>query len=271
MVGVSFVVRSKPNFHRLLVCAAWIGLAAATASWAAQQQPSPPALPSRISPRAQDLLNQAIQALGGQAFLTYMNVTTEGRVFGFSRGEMAGVEPFKSTYAPPDKRRFTYGKGKPVTLINNGDDAWEVDQYGLTHQLPEQVRQWKIANHYNLDNLFRTIIKAPGILVLDHGVDFVANQPVYVIEIVDADQTRIQLYLQKSTYLPLRVAYRIQNPTTQDWDDYVDDYGDYQRFDGIMTPMNITRTLNGERIGEVYRNKASYNATLPANYFEPPR
>lgn len=272
------MVRSMPIFYRILACAAWIGLAAAAASPAAQQQSSPPAqsstlpsLPSRISPKAQELLNQAIRALGGQAFLTYKNVSTEGRVFGFSRGEMAGVEPFKSTYAPPDKRRFTYGKGKPVTLINNGDEAWEVDQYGLTHQLPEQVRQWKIANHYNLDNLFRSIIRAPGILVLDHGVDFVANQPVYVIEIVDAQQTRLQLYLQKSTYLPLRLTYRVQNPTTQDWDNYEDDYSDYQRFDGIMTPMNITRTLNGERIGEIYRNKASYNAALPANYFEPPR
>lgn len=238
----------------------------------AQQSPAtaPPAsLPSRISPKAQQLLDQAIQALGGPAFLNFKNVSTSGRVFGFSNGEMAGVEPFKSIYAPPDKRRFTYGKSKPVTLINNGDEGWELDQYGLAPQLPEQVRQWKLSNHYSLDNLMRSVIKENGVLVLDHGVDFVVNQPAYVIDITDAQNVQLRVYLRKDNYLPLRVSYSIENSRTQDRDEYVDDYSDFQRFDGIMTPMNVVRTLNGERIGAAYRNRASYNVSVPANYFQP--
>ena len=58
---------------------------------------------------------------------------------------------------------------------------------------------------------------------------------------------------------------------TKDWEDYTDDYSDYQRINGIMTPMNIGRQLNGERIGEVFRSKASYNTTVPASYFQPSR
>ncbi|HXH50326.1 MAG TPA: hypothetical protein VNM47_13370 [Terriglobia bacterium] len=258
-----------------IVCAAFIytlALSTPTSLLSAQQAPaqtSSTALPSRISPKAQQLLDQAIQALGGPAFMNYKNISSSGRVFGFTRGEMAGVQPYKSIYEPPDKRRFSYGKSKPVTLINNGDEAWELDQYGLVHQLPEQVRQWKIANHYSLDNLLRSIVKESGVLVLDHGVDFIANQPAYVIDITDAQNVQLHLYLRKDNYLPLRVTYRVQNSRTQDWDDYVDDYSDYQRFDGIMTPMNIGRSLNGERIGAVYRNKASYNVTIPTNYFQP--
>lgn len=238
----------------------------------AQQAPAAApstALPSRISPKALQLLDQAIQALGGPAFLNFKNVSTTGRVFGFSNGEMAGVQPFKSIYAPPDKRRFTYGKGKPVTLINNGDEGWELDQYGLTHQLPDQVRQWKLSNHYSLDNLLRSIIKENGVLVIDHGVDFVANQPAYVIDITDAQNVQLRLYLRKDNFLPLRVTYSIEDPRAQDRDEYVDDYSDYQRFDGIMTPMNIVRALNDERIGAAYRNRASYNVSVPANYFQP--
>ncbi len=259
---------------RILGCAACIWtavLAVPAASQGAQQAPaqSPSALPSRISPKAQELLDHAIQELGGAAFLNYQNISTTGRVFAFSNGEMAGVQPYKSIYAPPDKRRFTYGKGKPVTLINNGNEAWEVDQYGLTSQLPEQVRQWKIANHYSLDNLLRSIVRQNGVLVIDHGVDFVANQAVYVIDIIDAENVHIRLYLRKTDYLPLRTTYRVQNSITHEWDDYTDDYSDYQRFDGIMTPMNIARSENDERIGQVYRNKASYNVSVPANYFQP--
>ncbi|MCL5669682.1 MAG: outer membrane lipoprotein-sorting protein [Acidobacteria bacterium] len=266
------------NFLAIVACTVFIPAmaAAGAANSFGTQQTSAPAqssisLPSRISPKAQELLNHAIQALGGPAFLNFKNISTSGRVFGFSNDQMAGVYPFKSIDEPPDKRRFTYGKGKPVTLINNGKEAWELDQYGLVHQLPEKVRQWKIANRYSVSNLLRVIIKESGVLILDHGVDFVANQPAYVIDIIDSQNVHIRLYLRKSNYLPLRVTYSIQNPTTQDRDEYIDDYSDYQSFDGVMTPMNILRRLNGERIGAVYRNKASYNVSVPANYFQPPR
>ncbi len=257
-------------------CLIMLSLAGNAASLRAQQAPPPTqtsstALPSRISPKAQELLHHAIEALGGAAFLNYKSISTSGRVFGFSNGQMAGVEPYKSTYVPPDKRRFTYGKGKPVTLINNGKEALELDQYGLVHQLPEQVRRWEIANRYNLRNLLQSVTKESGVLILDHGVDFVANQPAYIIEIVDARDVHLQLYLRKSNYLPLRVTYRVQDSSTQDWDDYTDDYNDYRRFDGIMTPMNIGREKNGERTGAVYRSKARYNVDVPANYFQPSR
>jgi hypothetical protein len=263
--------RYFPAIFTGLVLVSTLATAGAVGAQQAPAQTSTPALPSRISPKAQDLLNHTIQALGGPAFLNFKNVSTAGRVFGFSYGQMAGVYPYKSVEEPPDKRRFTYGKGKPVTLINNGKEAWELDQYGLVHQLPEKVQQWEIANRYSLTNLLRRIIKENGVLILDHGVDFVANQPAYVIDIFDARNVRIELYLRKSNYLPLRVAYRIQNATSQDWDEYTDDYNDYQAFDGVMTPMNIDRRLNGDRIGAVYRNKVSYNVDVPANYFQPPQ
>ncbi|MEJ2007887.1 MAG: hypothetical protein P8Z30_06985 [Acidobacteriota bacterium] len=262
--------KNKKVMLGILACTCLVSIVWAGTPPSAQQKPAP-SLPSRISPKAQELLNHAIQALGGPAFLNFKNVYTTGRAYAFSYGQMAGLEPFKSTYEPPDKRRFSYGKSKPVILINNGDKAWELDQYGRTSQLPKQVQAWKIANRFGLDNLFRTLIKQKGVLILDHGVDFVANRPAYVIEIFDAQNDRIQLYLRHSNYLPLRVTYRLQNTREDDWDEYVDDYSDYQQFDGIMTPMSVVRTLNGERIGAIYRNNVRYNQDVPANYFEPPR
>lgn len=235
------------------------------------QQAATDSLPSRISPKAKRILNHTIQALGGQAFLNFKTLSTTGRIFVFYTGRMGRVEPFRNTYQPPDKRRLTYGKGKPVTLINNGAQAWEQGQYGLVHQLPGLVRQWKIANHYGLVNLFRSVIREKGVLVLDHGVDFVANRPVYVLNIFTPQNIRIRLDIHHTTYLPLRVSFRLQNPVTQDWEDYAVDYSNYQRFNGIMTPMNILRRRNGERIRAIYRDRVTYNRNVPANYFQRPR
>ncbi|MCL5006058.1 MAG: outer membrane lipoprotein-sorting protein [Acidobacteria bacterium] len=252
------------------VCLLAVGLAGSNAAFGAQQK-APPALPSRITPQAQKLLNRTIQALGGAAFLHYKTVTTTGSVFAIAYGQAAGYAPFKSTFEPPDKRRFSYGKGKPVILINNGNQGWELDRLGRTHQNPDQMWGWKIANRYSLDNLLRYLITAPGVLILTHGVDFVDNQPVDVVDIIDAQNVHVRLYIHRSTYLPVRVTYRVRNPNTQDWEDYADDYSDYQMFQGINTPMHIARYLDGERIGELFRNSVRYNETIPSDYFARPQ
>ena len=253
-------------------------LALAAADLGAQQQAPPgqpaqtaaPALASRISPEAQKILDAAIQALGGQPFLHYQSITTTGHVFAISQGQTAGYFPFKSTFVPPDKRRFSYGKGKPVILINNGDQGWELDRLGRTHQNPEQMRGWQIANRYSLDNLLRYRIREPGVLILASGSDFVDNQPVAVVEIIDPRNVKVRLYLQRSTHLPVRITYHVQNPNTREWEDYADDYSDYQTFQGITTPTHISRYLDDERIGELFRRTVSYNQAVPANYFDRP-
>jgi hypothetical protein len=247
------------------------GLRASPASMGAPQKPAPPALPSRISPQAQKLLDRTIQALGGQAFLHYKTISTTGHVFAIARGQTAGYAPFKSTFEPPDKRRFSYGKGNPVVLINNGGQAWELDRLGRTHQNPEQVRNWKIANRYSLDNLLRDRIHEAGVLILSSGVDFVNNRPVDVIDVIDSQNVHVKLYIHRSTYLPVQITYRVMNPNTREWEDYADDYSDYQTFQGITTPMHITRYMDGDRLGELFRQSARYNETIPPGYFEPSR
>jgi hypothetical protein len=252
-------------------CLAAACLAGATVASGAQRTAPPAPLPARISPKAQDLLNHAIQALGGAAFLNFKTVTSTGRVFGFQEGQTVAVEPYHSTAELPDKRRFSYGKGKPVILINNGDQAWQIDHLGVGPQQPEAVASWKLATRYGLENLFRRGIHEPGVLILDNGVDFVANQPVFVLTMMDSHDASITIDLHRMTYLPVRITYRLQDPKTLDRDEYTDDYSDYQLIQGIETPMHIARSLNGERIGEVFRNTVRYNDPVPANYFMPSR
>lgn len=241
----------------------------------AQQAPGPgteqkpPALPARIDPKAQELLDRAIQALGGPRFLSFKTLTTSGRVFVISEESTAGLAPFQSGVEYPDKRRFSYGKKQPVTLINNGDHAWELDRYGLTRQLPEQIYRWKISNRYSLENLLRLRIHEPGILIQAGGVDFVDNLPAHVLEIYEAEGPHVRLFLHRTNFLPGRIEYRVQNPKTREWEAFADVYGDYQKVQGIQTPMHVSRYTNGERISETFRNTARYDENFPPGYFEP--
>jgi hypothetical protein len=227
--------------------------------------------PSRIGPAAQELLARTVQALGGEAFLHVKSLTTKGRMYAIEEGSTSGFAPFESTVQFPDKRRFSYGKDKPVILVNDGERGWQLDKYGTIRQPPEQIRRWRASTRYGLDNLLRYLIHEPGLLVQDAGKDFIENLSARVVDMVDTQQVRVRLYVHAVTYLPIRISYRIQNPETREWDEFADVYGEYKPFQGVQTPTHITRLQNGERYAEVFRKAAEYDAAHPPNYFEPVR
>lgn len=230
---------------------------------------NPPAQPSRIDPTAQELLDRTIQALGGPTFLGFKTLSTRGRIYSISEGVTSGFAPFESVVEFPQKRRFSYGKKKPVILVNNGERGWQLDRYGMIRQPFEQVRRWQVSNRYSLENLLRLRIHEAGILIQDGGVDFVENLAARVVSLIDSQQVAVKLYLHKVTFLPIRVVYRVQNPRTREWEEYADVYAEFRQIQGIQTPMHITRYLNDERYAEIFRNWAQYDASYPSNYFEP--
>lgn len=254
-------------------CAPVLILAAAILSRSQTTQTAPGAATaaSHISPPAQARLNRAIQALGGQRFLSFKTLTTQGRAFSISDGVAAGFITYDSSVEYPDKRHLAYGlgKSKPVTLINNGSQGWEIDRYGLIDQTDKQIRAWKLANRYGLENLLRVRIHEPGVLILTGGQDFVNNTPAVILDIIDARQVDVKLYLGAQNGLPVQVSYRIQEPQTHDWDDYTNIYSDYQDIQGIETPMHLVQSVNGERVAETFRTEVKYNESYPAHFFEP--
>ena len=257
-----------PSSRAAIVALAGLLLLAANPLTAQQQAPG---LPPRVNPEAQALINKTIQALGGQAFLNFKTMTTRGRAFAIREGATAGLAPFESWVEYPDKRRLSYGKDKPVILINDGDQAWELDRYGLTSQPAEQVRRWKASNRYSLENLLRIRIHDPGVLIQMAGVDFVDNVPTQEIDITEVGGASIRLDLNRRNFLPIRIRYRVQDPKTHDWEEYADVYSDYRPFQGIQTPKHITRYIDGERVAETFRSSVQYNEDYPADTFRPTR
>jgi len=233
--------------------------------------PNPSQAPSRIDPKAQQVLDRVIQALGGPAFLKARRLTTRGRIYSIRDEATSAFAPFESYVEYPDKRRFSYGKNPPVILINNGDLAWELDRMGMTTQLPEQIRRWKISTYYSLENLLRLRIHEPGILIQRGGVDFVDNVATQSLDMVDAQETQLKLDLNRQTLVPVSVTYRVRDPKTGDWNEFADVYSDYKNIEGIMTPMHIARFMDEERVSEIFRSFAQYDDAYPPTYFQPVR
>jgi hypothetical protein len=230
---------------------------------------NPVQVPSRIDPKAQQVIDRVIRALGGPAFLNMKRLTTRGRTYSIRDDSTSGFAPYQSAVEYPDKRRFSYGKNPPVILINNGDQAWELDRLGQTSQTEVQAWRWRISNRYSLENLLRVRIHEPGVLIQPGGVDFVDNVATQALYIVDARETQLKMDLNRQTILPVSITYRVRDPKTGEWTEFSDVYSDYKNIEGIMTPMHIARFLDGERVSEIFRSYAHYDDTYPPTYFQP--
>src|SRR5690349_17619931 len=82
--------------------------------------------------KAKQLIQQAIQTLGGQAYLTWRTQTSQGRSYSFHHGEpnSLGTQVWRFREYP-DKDRLELTKKRDIFEIFNGDKGWEVTFRGV--------------------------------------------------------------------------------------------------------------------------------------------
>ena len=94
--------------------------------------------PAESAAKAKKLIQRAIGALGGEAYLKARDVYCEGRYAQFSsQGGLSGYERVFDFVMFPDKNRTEYSKKRNIIYVNNGDKAWSLDRGGV-EELPEE-------------------------------------------------------------------------------------------------------------------------------------
>src|SRR4051794_20322221 len=69
--------------------------------------------------QARTIIDKCIQALGGQAFLTFTDLDQQGRGYGFSQNAPQGVGvPYERKYKYPDKERYEFTKKHDWIIIH---------------------------------------------------------------------------------------------------------------------------------------------------------
>src|SRR5215475_126010 len=77
--------------------------------------------------KARAVIDQGIKALGGDAFLNFTDITSEGRRYSFHRGQPNSLGTlFWRFQKYPDKDRIEFTKKRDVLRIYNADKGYEV-------------------------------------------------------------------------------------------------------------------------------------------------
>ena len=272
-----------------VVIAAIILVASAVFAPHASAQNPDTMLPEQSVAKGKRILADLINALGGPGYTEVREIQCQGRrvLFGHN-GEPTGNIEFANYRRFPDKDRTEYiGKGRNTILASligldgldfahggiiitlyNGDHGWTFDRSGVSELPATSVSDFHEQVMRDVDNLLRLRLKEPGMAVRFGGNDTVDLKQVDWVEITDSQERKFRLAVDRSTHLLVRSAVITKDEETQQINEDVSIYSNYQLKGSVWTPLQISREHNGRRAVQIFYETCRYNPGFSGDIFE---
>ncbi|HZY61395.1 MAG TPA: hypothetical protein VFE38_02650 [Edaphobacter sp.] len=232
--------------------------------------------------RGRQLLDQMVQALGGDAWLNRKDMQFHGRIASFFHGQPNGmVIEFDAWHQFPDathpeavrigfltdKSMILPGKKIDVVQIWTGGKGYEVTYKGKTELPKDQVTDYYRRQAHSIEDVVHNWLKAPGVMVIYDGTNMVERHIVDEVTVLSANNDAVTIDLDAHTHLPVRRTFEWRNPIYKDHDKDVEEYADYHTVQGLPTAYNITRYHNGDMVNQRFLTQVKYNTGLPPELF----
>jgi hypothetical protein len=219
--------------------------------------------------KAKTLLDQMIQALGGEAYLNIQDVSQEGRTYdSFHMGLSEGVGVvFWRFYKFPDKDRVELTKKRDVVYVYRGDKGFEITYKGTRSDEPKSVSDYLRRREYSLDWVIRKWLSQPGIALFYEGHTVAAQKDTEQVTIMNASNQSVTLCIDTSTHLPVKKTFSWRDLTDKQRNIEDEVYDKYRPVQGVMTPFSVTRFYNGDMSNQRFLNSVSYNKGLSDSMF----
>ncbi|MGB7150969.1 MAG: hypothetical protein WBD45_17550, partial [Terriglobales bacterium] len=237
--------------------------------------------------KARAVLDQTIQSLGGEPYLTYTNRVEEGRYYPLYHGrtDSTGI-PYRYYVEYPDRDRFEVIHTKDVfllfgqigdvkvknksdvVLIHNGDKGFEITYKGTAAQDKLDLTNYLRRREHSIEWVFRKWIRDPNVALFYNGSAVVDGKETEGVTLLNNRDDSVNVYLDLNTHYPVKISYSWRDPKDRQKDVEDEIYDSYKLVQGIWTPHSITRYFNGETSQQRFINTASYNLKLPDTMFE---
>jgi hypothetical protein len=220
--------------------------------------------------KAKALLDQMIEALGGQAYLNIQDISQEGRGYTFHMGRPNSFGTiFWRFYKFPDKDRVELTKQRDVVEIYNGDKGSEVTYKGTRQAENKDLADYIRRRHYSLDWVLRKWLKEPGIALFYEGSTVADQKAVEQVTIMNAHNEAVTLSIDSLTHLPVKKTFTWRDPTDKQRNVEDEVWDNYRLVEGLMTPFSITRYYNGDMSNQRFLTAVTYNKGLSDSLFDP--
>jgi hypothetical protein len=237
-----------------------------------EAKPSAPAIPAdqQNARKAKEFIDQAIQALGGQTFLTIRDREQQGRGYAFHHGRPSGGgNLFWSFTEFPDKERVEITKERDIAELYVGNKGWELTYKGA-HPIEEKdLSDYLRRRRFSLDTVLRTWLTDPGVILLYEGNAIAAQHPAVQVTLINTKNESVTLYFDTDSHLPVKKSFEWRDPVDKQKNLEEEVYENYRQVAGIMAPYNVTRFFNGDMSSQRFLNSVTINQGLDQAMFDP--
>jgi hypothetical protein len=220
--------------------------------------------------QARDLLNQAIQALGGQAYLGVHDMQEQGRVYSFYHGRPSSNGVFFWRFVEfPDKERIELTPERDIAYIYIGNKGYEITYKGAKPVEQKDLDDYLRRKRFSLETVLRTWVNDPKVALFFEGAALAGNLAAQKVTLINSKDEAVSLYFDIDTHLPIEKSYSWRDPVDREKNVEEETYNGYRLIQGIMTPFGFTRYFNGDMQTERFITSASYSENLDEAMFDP--
>jgi len=220
--------------------------------------------------KARALLDQAIQALGGQAYLNLHDMQQEGRTYSFYHGRPTsnGVL-FWRFVEYPDKERIEVTKERDVAVLYTGDKGYEITYKGPHPVEKKDLDDYLRRRKFSLETILRSWINDPSVALFYDGNALAGNLPAQQITLINAKNEAVSVCFDVDTHLPIKKSYTWRDPVDKERNVEEEIFDNYRLVQGVMTPWGFTRYFNGDMQTQRFVNAVRLNQGLNPAMFDP--
>lgn len=230
--------------------------------------------------KAKAVVDLAVKALGGDAFVNMHSRLSTGRIYSFFRDQTSGsdIARIYTAYLPSVpkegvaiRERQYLGKKLDYSNLLLENKAWEITFRGARPVVQDLVSQYQRTTQNDILYFLKYRREEPGLYYDFVGSEVYLSRHVEIVDITDAQHQTIRVYFDHNTHLPIRETFNWLDPDTRYKNDEILEYDKYRDIGGgIIWPFTVERSRNGYKTFQMFANTVEANPNPPDGTFTLP-
>ncbi|HEV2764694.1 MAG TPA: hypothetical protein VGV38_17070 [Pyrinomonadaceae bacterium] len=229
--------------------------------------------PAANDAKAEQIVESAVAAVGGQAFLGVRTILARGYYAVFKDGVSLPPSRFTDYLAFPDRNRTEF-KGGGVRHVNTfaGNEGWFFlgDHQKIVEAKPEQVKDFQITVRTSYDNVLRGWWRKEGARLSYVGrreAGLAKRNEVVRLSYPDGFSAEFEFGAKDS--LPYKVRYKRQNAEGEEFEEE-DRFAQHLTVEGVTLPFIIDHFRAGTQTARINYEKYEFNQPFADTLFARP-
>jgi hypothetical protein len=234
---------------------------------------SSPSKPAANDEKAEKIVEQAIEALGGSAYLNVRSIIGRGLFTQYKEGQSGIPSSFVDYIVFPDRERTEFkGQGGKIIQTNSGDTGWLYD--GAAKTLKDmtklQVEDFKRSMRASVDNLLRGFWRKENATLSYAGRrEAGLARRNEAVRLTYPDGFTVEFEFGAKDYLPMKILYKRANADGGETAEE-DRMAQHVKVAGVIAPFVIDHYSEGAQTSRINYQSVEFNSPIPDKLFARP-